>query len=334
MAKPRVHEIASELGVSSKTAMLALRDMGESVKGPSSSIEPPVARRLRNVLEGLPPEPSPFAVLDDADGAAAVHEALLRGPQGLPEALDLLAGRAQSKQEDALAGYFDQGVLFFIPPESADAVIEAGETPATMGFHEVPARTGLTVLPKPGDINRWEITGWKVTRPELELFTMLLVATPDGAVRAGHEHPRTLTGSDDRWAGLGRRGRVLAGAFRTIPERPAPTPATRLQPGPARPRAGDGLVHVVTATRPPSDLPSHAEEHPQDASVPRSDPERHRTGRWPVRGHWRRQWYARAGEHKRIWIADHTAGEPDGELRDRTIVYVVRDRTQQDTDDR
>ncbi|NUT59098.1 MAG: hypothetical protein HOQ00_09700, partial [Agromyces sp.] len=51
-AKPRVHEIASELGVDSKIALEKLKEMGEYVKGPSSSIEPPVARKLRAALEG------------------------------------------------------------------------------------------------------------------------------------------------------------------------------------------------------------------------------------------------------------------------------------------
>ena len=47
MANPRVHEIASELGIDSKLAMDKLKDMGEFVKSPSSSIAPPVARRLK-----------------------------------------------------------------------------------------------------------------------------------------------------------------------------------------------------------------------------------------------------------------------------------------------
>ncbi|GAB3806030.1 hypothetical protein GCM10028798_28490 [Humibacter antri] len=50
-AKPRVHEIASELGVDSKVALAKLKELGEFVKGPSSSIEPPVARKLRAALE-------------------------------------------------------------------------------------------------------------------------------------------------------------------------------------------------------------------------------------------------------------------------------------------
>ncbi|GAB3385848.1 hypothetical protein GCM10027568_03440 [Humibacter soli] len=49
-AKPRVHEIASELGVDSKVALAKLKELGEFVKGPSSSIEPPVARKLRAAL--------------------------------------------------------------------------------------------------------------------------------------------------------------------------------------------------------------------------------------------------------------------------------------------
>jgi translation initiation factor IF-2 len=50
-AKPRVHEVASELGIDSKIALAKLKEMGEFVKGPSSSIEPPVARKLRAALE-------------------------------------------------------------------------------------------------------------------------------------------------------------------------------------------------------------------------------------------------------------------------------------------
>src|SRR5262245_22635625 len=49
--KPRVHEIAKELGVESKTVLAVLKDMGEFVKSASSTIEPPVARRLRAAME-------------------------------------------------------------------------------------------------------------------------------------------------------------------------------------------------------------------------------------------------------------------------------------------
>ena len=49
-AKPRVHEIAAELGVDSKVALAKLKELGEFVKSPSSTIEPPVARKLRAAI--------------------------------------------------------------------------------------------------------------------------------------------------------------------------------------------------------------------------------------------------------------------------------------------
>ena len=63
-AKPRVHEVAAELGIDSKVALDKLKEMGEYVKGPSSSIEPPVARRLKAAFEaaGIKPAAAPAPV--------------------------------------------------------------------------------------------------------------------------------------------------------------------------------------------------------------------------------------------------------------------------------
>ncbi|OZG63124.1 translation initiation factor IF-2 [Bifidobacterium lemurum] len=47
MAKPRVYELAKDLNVDSKAVLEKLKDMGEFVKSASSTVEPPVARRLR-----------------------------------------------------------------------------------------------------------------------------------------------------------------------------------------------------------------------------------------------------------------------------------------------
>ncbi|ASR54267.1 translation initiation factor IF-2 [Cellulomonas sp. PSBB021] len=48
MAKLRVYELAKELGVDSKTIMTKLTEMGEFVRSASSTIEPPVVRKLRD----------------------------------------------------------------------------------------------------------------------------------------------------------------------------------------------------------------------------------------------------------------------------------------------
>ncbi|MGP3535273.1 translation initiation factor IF-2 [Microbacterium sp. RD1] len=76
MAKPRVHEIASELGVDSKVALAKLKELGEFVKSPSSTIEPPVARKLRAALEadGTAKKPS------DQPAASAPRPAGRPGP--------------------------------------------------------------------------------------------------------------------------------------------------------------------------------------------------------------------------------------------------------------
>ncbi|GAA1484476.1 translation initiation factor IF-2 [Brachybacterium fresconis] len=50
MAKVRVHELAKELGHPSKAVLQKLQDMGEFVRSASSTIEAPVARRLREEL--------------------------------------------------------------------------------------------------------------------------------------------------------------------------------------------------------------------------------------------------------------------------------------------
>ncbi|WP_431220703.1 translation initiation factor IF-2 [Leifsonia xyli] len=87
-AKPRVHEVASELGVDSKVALAKLKEMGEFVKGPSSSIEPPVARKLRAALEAEGAKPSAEKATAAAPKAPsqAPRPAAPRPPQAAPAA--------------------------------------------------------------------------------------------------------------------------------------------------------------------------------------------------------------------------------------------------------
>ncbi|BBZ75274.1 hypothetical protein MANY_06110 [Mycolicibacterium anyangense] len=61
--KARVHELAKELGVSSKEVLARLSEQGEFVKSASSTVEAPVARRLRESFGGgkssAPAKPAP-----------------------------------------------------------------------------------------------------------------------------------------------------------------------------------------------------------------------------------------------------------------------------------
>ena len=53
--KARVHELAKELGVTSKEVLARLNEQGEFVKSASSTVEAPVARRLRESFGGSKP---------------------------------------------------------------------------------------------------------------------------------------------------------------------------------------------------------------------------------------------------------------------------------------
>ncbi len=54
MSKLRVHELAKELGISSKEAVAKLQELGEFVKSASSTIEAPAARKLREAIPAKP----------------------------------------------------------------------------------------------------------------------------------------------------------------------------------------------------------------------------------------------------------------------------------------
>src|SRR3982750_943455 len=69
--KARVHELAKELGVDSKTVLAKLKEMGEFVKSASSTVEAPVARRLRGALEAGSAPAAPAASAPSAPSAGA-----------------------------------------------------------------------------------------------------------------------------------------------------------------------------------------------------------------------------------------------------------------------
>jgi translation initiation factor IF-2 len=69
--KARVHELAKELGVTSKEVLARLGEQGEFVKSASSTVEAPVARRLRESFGGGKPAPEKAA----GNGAAAAKSA-------------------------------------------------------------------------------------------------------------------------------------------------------------------------------------------------------------------------------------------------------------------
>ena len=58
MAKPRVHEIAKEIGITSKELLKKLTEMGEYVSSASSTLEAPVVRKVREAFAPKPETPA------------------------------------------------------------------------------------------------------------------------------------------------------------------------------------------------------------------------------------------------------------------------------------
>ncbi|MFG1913560.1 translation initiation factor IF-2 [Micromonospora sp. NPDC048898] len=82
--KARVHELAKELGVESKTVLAKLKEMGEFVKSASSTVEAPVARRLRNAFVASAGAPAPAAPSAPAPTTASNPTPTLSPTPGAP----------------------------------------------------------------------------------------------------------------------------------------------------------------------------------------------------------------------------------------------------------
>ncbi|GGA58781.1 hypothetical protein GCM10011490_05920 [Pseudoclavibacter endophyticus] len=184
MAKPRVHEIAAEMGVESKTALKTLQDMGEFVKSASSSVEPPVARRLREALKsggdngGAAPAPTSNAAGNarPTPGQAAPKPGQARGPKpgsrpGAP------APKGRADQEDgrqAPAG----------PKPGAQPRADQQAKPATEQPRDVPTSGPATGAPAPGTPASPAPDG--ASKPEQQAATPAAAAKPStGAPKPG-----------------------------------------------------------------------------------------------------------------------------------------------------
>ncbi|WP_125611103.1 translation initiation factor IF-2 [Specibacter cremeus] len=77
MAKARVHELAKELGITSKEAVSKLQELGEFVRSASSTIEAPVVKKLRDAFPVAP---------KGADSALGAKSAPTPGPKRAPAA--------------------------------------------------------------------------------------------------------------------------------------------------------------------------------------------------------------------------------------------------------
>ncbi|WP_083409336.1 translation initiation factor IF-2 [Mycolicibacterium rutilum] len=141
--KARVHELAKELGVTSKEVLARLSEQGEFVKSASSTVEAPVARRLRESFGGG--KAAPEKAKSAGNGASAPAPAAPAGPS--PAAAAAKAPAATPKAPEPAppapkpAAPAPQATPA-APPPAAAAPPAAPAAPA--------ARPGPTPGPRPG----------------------------------------------------------------------------------------------------------------------------------------------------------------------------------------
>ena len=85
MALPRVYDLAKELGIDTKVALSKLEELGEYVKGGSSTITPPVAAKLRaaypNAGKASPKKAEPKAAAPQAETSAPAAAVVKPAPR-------------------------------------------------------------------------------------------------------------------------------------------------------------------------------------------------------------------------------------------------------------
>jgi translation initiation factor IF-2 len=243
-----VHEVAAELGVDSKVALATLKEMGQFVKGPSSSIEPPVARRLKEALiaagaaqgGGAAPAapktsgPRPGARPGSSTPAPAPRQAPAAATPSAPAAERPTTTSAPAERPAAQAPAAPQArAAEDVRPAASSAAPAAETAPAAPTSGDAAPRPGGTI-PRPG-----------IPRPGNNPFSSTQGMPRPGAPRPGNNPFASQQGMQRGGATPGNSAIPRPGAPRPGAPRPgAPRPGGPGQgtqrPGFQRPGGGAG----------------------------------------------------------------------------------------------
>ena len=154
--KARVHELAKELGMDSKTVLSWLKDNGEFVKSASSTVEAPVARKLREAFPATPaasaaPAPAARAAAPAAAPAATTPPAARPTP-GAPRPAAASAPAAPAQAPASPAGLPRRPGAPMPGPArpAAPAAPAAPMAPAASAAPSAPPRPGPASPGRPG----------------------------------------------------------------------------------------------------------------------------------------------------------------------------------------
>jgi hypothetical protein len=302
-----------------------LKLQGEYVKGPSSSIEPPVARRLKAAIFRGDYTVPLFPVLGGPDGSRA---AALSGqlPKRLPEFIDLLTSQttAAASIPNVIARAAVERWFFYTPLRAYEAIRRAASRVSKITDTDLPSQSGVAVIAHPGENGQAIVVAWINQSDRVELVTTTLTVRPTGsrsrlvATETKHDVVRRFndTFNSEKATGL----RLLGGLTAILPERysgSSPEIQGKSQPEQGTTAAPDEATEarIIYATRSVLGLGSSSTGVSQA-----------RDTRWNVRGHYRNQYIPSTKDHRKIWIDEHTAGAADAEVIQRERVYVIAPR--------
>ncbi len=147
MAKVRVYELAKELGMESKDVLAKLQELGEFVRSASSTVEPPVVRKMRDLYPAAPK--SAEDEKPKAKKAPAKKAAAKKAPE-IPAELEAVIKEAQAAREQERQ-VVDQKPTF-TPPTSERPATPA-PNPSQMPMPRPPRAGnnpfGTTAMPRP-----------------------------------------------------------------------------------------------------------------------------------------------------------------------------------------
>ncbi|HET8559989.1 MAG TPA: translation initiation factor IF-2 [Marmoricola sp.] len=244
MAKVRVHELAKKYGVPSKDVLSMLSDLGEFVKAPSSTVEPPVVKRFEDKYG---------ADLSAKAEAAAAKKAAKKAP----------AKKAAPAEEPAAAEATVQQVE---EKQAAEGPTEAEAPPAEVAPAPTSAPTSAPAPgPRPGPRPAAPTAEPPAEEPAAEAPAQ---EPPAAAARPAAPRPAPRPGPGGQAPGSQRPGAPRPGAPRTGAPRPgAPRPGNNpfssTQGMGRRPATGD------RAPRPPAARDGGAPGRP---GMPRPNP--------------------------------------------------------------
>ncbi|WP_305094731.1 translation initiation factor IF-2 [Prescottella sp. R16] len=263
--KARVHELAKELGVTSKELLARLKEQGEFVKSASSTVEAPVARRVRESFGAAKPQAA--GKPEGAAGASSDAPRTTAKPGPAPK-----PGAPRPGPKPAPAAP--------VTPAAEAPAAEAPATPAAQSAPAAPSRPA-TPGPRPGPAPKPAPQAPAAQAPAAPAAPApkpggprpgpkppRVGNNPYSSAPAEHPAPRPAPGAPRPGAprpGAPRPGAPRPGAPRPGPQGGAPRPGA---PGAPRPAAGPGGPRPAPGQGGPRPSPGSMPPRPNPGAMP------------------------------------------------------------------